>query len=70
MSFSRSRILVHNLLKLWSGLLSMIAIVVLIQGDLRNLMTWELYSIFLEGHFFLFTKVNQLARRVPQLNNS
>lgn len=56
MSFSRSRILVHNLLKLWSGLLSMIAIVVLIQGDLRNLMTWEIYSIFLEGHFFSFYK--------------
>lgn len=56
MSFSRSRILVHNLLKLWSGLLSMIAIVVLIQGDLRNSMTWEIYSIFLEGHFFSFYK--------------
>lgn len=56
MSFSRSRILVHILLKLWSGLLSMIAIVVLIQGDLRNLMTWEIYSIFSRGTIFSFYK--------------
>lgn len=65
----------------------MIAIVVFIQGDLRNLMTWEIYSKFLEGHFFLLPRLiiqrliriqdenisslsNQVARRVPKLNNS